>query len=495
MPVIRLAEKPVIAEVDDSLGIIITLTEDFEGDKKDVLYKTTIGAIAEALKKVGIDRSHFDTVEYKAATGYMHILCEGKDVVEPCYIGKFAEVDENGIIPEKNLPYFNKSHTLFADGKPLYGTQFVDVTDSGEIVIHEDGSGDYLLTVLADGTATAIKVILHIADNLESDDAEKVLSARQGKILGSWIGKISELLTTAKTNLVSALNEIYQSVTSHLANKSNPHGVTKSQVGLGNADNTADANKNVLSATKLTTARKINGVSFDGSADITIEDNTKIPTSQKGVAGGVATLNDSGQIPSAQLPSYVDDTIEGTLATFPKPGESGKIYVDTDTDLTYRWSGSQYVEISKSLALGETSSTAYPGNKGKESAEKIAELQETSAEHTEQISANAEKVKDLGENKADLSGGVVPDAQLPYYNRTQNLYVGETLLFPIVFVDVDDTGAFYLREDGYGDYLLYIPMDGVPRLKYVGKAVTDDVTGVSYKLTVSNGEVDLKQIL
>lgn len=495
MPTIRLAEKPVITDVDDSLGIIITQTEDFEGDLKDVLYKTTIGAIAEALKKVGIDKSDFDKLEYNAGTGYLHILCEGAEVVEPCYIGKFAEVDENGVIPEEKLPYFNKSDTVFANGEALYGTRFADVTDEGEIVVREDGSGDYLITVLEDGTVTAVKVILHIEDSLDSTDTEKVLSARQGNILSGWIGKVGELLTTAKTNLVAALNELYETVKSHLENKSNPHGVTKAQVGLGNADNTADANKNVLSATKLTTARKINGVSFDGSADIAIEDDTKIPTSQKGVAGGVATLNDSGQIPSAQLPSYVDDTIEGTLATFPNPGESGKIYVDTDTDLTYRWSGSQYVEISKSLALGETSSTAYPGNKGKDNAEKIAELQETSAEHTEQISANTEKLKDLDENKADLSGGVVPDAQLPYYNRTQNLYVGETLLFPIVFVDIDDTGAFYLREDGNGDYLLYIPMDGVPRLKYVGKAVTDDVTGVSYKLTVSNGEVDLKQIL
>ena len=433
MATIRLAEKPVITEVDDSLGIIITQTEDFEGDKKDVLYKTTIAAIAEALKTVGIDKSHFDELKYYADTGYLHILCEGADVVEPCYIGKFAEVDENGIIPEENLPYFNKSDTLYANGEPLYGTQFVDVTDEGEILIREDGSGDYLLTILADGTVTAIKVILHIEDNLESEDAEKVLSARQGNILSGWIGKVGELLTTAKTNLVTALNELYETVKSHLENKSNPHEVTKAQVGLGNADNTADANKNVLSATKLTTARKINGVSFNGTEDITIEDDTKIPTSQKGVAGGVATLDESGQIPSEQIPSAV---------------------------------------------LGD-----------------IEELQETSSEHTEKISKNDESIKELAENKADLVDGIVPDAQLPYYNKTQNLYVGDTLLFPIVFIDVDDTGAFYLREDGYGDYLLYIPIDGVPRLKYIGKAVTDDVTGVSYSLTVSNGEVDLKEIL
>lgn len=57
---------------------------------------------------------------------------------------------------------------------------------------------------------------------------------------------------------------------SHTSNVSNPHSVTKTQVGLGSVDNTADINKNVLSATKLTTARNIAGTSFDGTADINI---------------------------------------------------------------------------------------------------------------------------------------------------------------------------------------------------------------------------------
>ena len=65
------------------------------------------------------------------------------------------------------------------------------------------------------------------------------------------------------------------------------------------------------------------------------------------------------------MPSYVDDVIEGTLSTFPATGETGKIYVDTTTNKTYRWSGSAFVEISASLALGETSSTAYRGDRGK----------------------------------------------------------------------------------------------------------------------------------
>lgn len=92
----------------------------------------------------------------------------------------------------------------------------------------------------------------------------------------------------------------------------------------------------------------------------------------KGAPNGLASLNESGIIPSAQLPSYVDDVIEvATFSNLPGTGESGKIYIVQDTNLTYRWSGTDYVEISKSLALGETSSTAYPGDKGKATTDKL----------------------------------------------------------------------------------------------------------------------------
>lgn len=92
----------------------------------------------------------------------------------------------------------------------------------------------------------------------------------------------------------------------------------------------------------------------------------KVDTSMLGVVNGVATLSADGKVPSAQLPSFVDDIIEYTsVDNFPATGESGKIYVATSTNLAYRWGGSTYVEISSSLALGETSGTAYRGDRGK----------------------------------------------------------------------------------------------------------------------------------
>lgn len=106
----------------------------------------------------------------------------------------------------------------------------------------------------------------------------------------------------------------------------------------------------------------------------TSELNSKVQQfiNSKGAPNGLASLNESGIIPFAQLPSYVYDVIEvDTFSNLPGTGESGKIYIVQDTNLTYRWSGTDYVEISKSLALGETSSTAYPGDKGKATTDKL----------------------------------------------------------------------------------------------------------------------------
>lgn len=92
-----------------------------------------------------------------------------------------------------------------------------------------------------------------------------------------------------------------------------------------------------------------------------------------GVQSELSTKADlvDGKVPANQLPSYVDDVLEyDSVSAFPSTGEDGKIYVANDTNKTYRWGGTQYVEISQSLALGETAETAYPGDKGKAAAEK-----------------------------------------------------------------------------------------------------------------------------
>ena len=172
-------------------------------------------------------------------------------------------------------------------------------------------------------------------------------------------------------------------LSAHISDFNNPHKVTKDQVGLGNVDNTADKDKPISDATQkaldsikteTNTIIETHIADKNNPHEVTKEqiglgevtNDAQVKRSEMGVAGGVATLDPDGKVPSSQLPSYVDDVIEvATLDELPATGEAGKIYVTKDTNLTYRWSGSKYVEISASLALGETSSTAYAGDKGK----------------------------------------------------------------------------------------------------------------------------------
>ena len=119
-----------------------------------------------------------------------------------------------------------------------------------------------------------------------------------------------------------------------------------------------------------------------------VTNDAQVKRSEMGKADGVATLDSTGKVPAAQLPSYVDDVIEGYYSggkfytskdssgnySGVITGETGKIYVNLNDSTTYRWSGSAYAVISETLALGETSSTAYAGNKGAANASEIAKI-------------------------------------------------------------------------------------------------------------------------
>lgn len=101
-----------------------------------------------------------------------------------------------------------------------------------------------------------------------------------------------------------------------------------------------------------------------------VTNDAQVKRSEMGVSGGVATLDDSGLIPSAQLPGFVDDVVEyDSVDAFPTAGESGKIYIAGNK--SYRYTGTQYIAIPDSIALGETASTAYAGDKGKANADAI----------------------------------------------------------------------------------------------------------------------------
>lgn len=87
---------------------------------------------------------------------------------------------------------------------------------------------------------------------------------------------------------------------------------------------------------------------------------TPLDSAKLGVAEGAASLDASGKVPASQLPSCVDDVLEvDGIENAPETGESDKIYVDTDTNRTYRWSGTSYVEISASDIITASELNGY----------------------------------------------------------------------------------------------------------------------------------------
>lgn len=119
---------------------------------------------------------------------------------------------------------------------------------------------------------------------------------------------------------------------------------------------------------ELVTVAGLKGTLQQYKTDIS---DAKMNASLKGVANGVASLDSTGKVPSSQLPSFVDDVIEGyyynskfykeAAHTTEITGEGGKIYVDLPTNKTYRWSGTAYVVISETIAIGTTTGTAADG--------------------------------------------------------------------------------------------------------------------------------------
>ena len=189
--------------------------------------------------------------------------------------------------------------------------------------------------------------------------------------------------------VLSKTNAIEQKIDDHTSNLANPHKVTKEQLGLANVENKSSSQIR----SEITKENVTNALGY-----------TPVDESKVGAANGVASLDSSGRIPASQIPGGFDNIKEyNNLKSFPTTGEEGKIYVAKDTNLTYRWTGTQYIEISPSLALGETSKSAYRGDRGKIAYEHSQITGNTSIHHTH---TNKELLDSYTQTEADLANAV-----------------------------------------------------------------------------------------
>jgi hypothetical protein len=176
----------------------------------------------------------------------------------------------------------------------------------------------------------------------------------------------------------------------------------------------------------------------------------------KGTAGGYASLDGSGLVPSTQLPSYVDDVLEYTnLAGFPATGTTGKIYVALDSNKIYRWSGSAYIEVSPTVG------TIWGGITG------------TLANQTDLQSALDAKQDDITLTTTGTSGAAT--------------FVGNTLNIPQYEGGVTSfntrTGAITLTSSDVTTALTFTPYNATNPNAYIALTALSAGTGISYNNT------------
>ena len=270
---------------------------------------------------------------------------------------------------------------ITALGIPAQDTTYDAATTS------EDGLMSSEDKTKLDGIATGANKYTHPSYTQRSSGLYKITVDGSGHVSGATAvtkSDITELgipaqdtnttytvATTSKDGLMSSEDKTKLDGIASGANKT----VVDSSLSSSSTNPVQNKVINSALAGKVPTSRTVNGKALSSNIVLSASDVNAIPSSQKGTAGGVATLDSSGFILSSQLPPSVDEILEGYLYNnafyedeehdVEIEAQSSKIYVDLNNNLTYRWSGTAYVEISKSLAIGETSSTAFRGDRGK----------------------------------------------------------------------------------------------------------------------------------
>ena len=246
---------------------------------------------------------------------------------------------------------------------------------------------------------------VNVIEGIQVDSQDLPVSRKKVNIdLSKKVDKVdgSRLITNEEAEKLEGIEAGAQvNKVNSVAGKTGDVTLSKNDVGLGNVDNTSDIDKPVST--------------LQQAAINSVKDSLDEFKSTKGQVNGLATLDENGKIPVSQLNGQlarvqgVDEVVIST--TLPEEPEDEYMVWCTDdkkfreyngsdwdvidpvgdtiynfrnsdatgdeerTNILYRWDGSDLVEISASIALGESSGTAYEGSKGKANADAIASLQ------------------------------------------------------------------------------------------------------------------------
>lgn len=308
----------------------------------------------------------------------------------------------------------------FADGKPVATTYTLGKSVPADAVFTDTNTHYASKNVVGSSTATANTASALTNGNVYLNSVENGAVTSAHKISGS--GATTVTTDTSGNIIISSTNTTYPSL-------KNPYALTVSLNGIsqgaydGSAAKSIDVTASSVGAyTKAEVDGKLNG---------------KANSSHTHAAADITSVNASaitGIIDAKNLPSFVDDVIEGYYSnskfyktkssdgayTTEITGESGKIYVNLNDNKTYRWSGSAFVVISETIALGETSTTAYQGDRGKVAYDHASAHGSAFASGLYKITTNAagHVTAATAVVKADITGLGIPAQDTVYTHPT-----------------------------------------------------------------------------
>ena len=237
---------------------------------------------------------------------------------------------------------------------------------------------DKSISELKNGASEGYDTLKELEDKIKAEvtratQAEGTKAGENSTVATNLWAAIEEVLAGYKA-ADSKINEEVTKIKENLGTKSDSSQITSKDVWSALDELNTKSGSDVTSITEKVNKIREELGEKDSPAEGTIHKDiddiqAKLPLK--------ADLT-GGKVPASQLPSYVDDVIEGTMSNndgtlvfTPDEGqegadkESGKIYIDTTSGKTYRWSGTVYVEISTSLVVGEESGQAFDGARGK----------------------------------------------------------------------------------------------------------------------------------
>lgn len=323
-----------------------------------------------------------------------------------------ATLDSQGKIPTSQIPAQSGQQSDWSQtdsgaidyikNKPTAVSAFTN--DAGYLTSHQDISGKEDTSNKVSSWSSTTNNIHYPGEKLVKDSLDNKVDKVSGKDLST-----NDFTTTLKNKLdgIASGAEVNQNAFSNVVVGSttvSSNGKTGSitLVAGNNVTLTPDnTNKNIEIAASQPTVNDatltiqkngttVNTFTANASSNVTaniqinksdvglsnVTNDSQVKRSEMGVANGVATLGEDGKVPSAQLPSFVDDVLEySQKSSFPATGESGKIYIDLSNNTTWRWSGSAYVQIKGDLVIGTTTGTAYDGGSGNTLSGKVTNIE------------------------------------------------------------------------------------------------------------------------